>query len=100
MLKSVSGEGNFGKVYTAVNVDAGELIAMKEIRFAPNDHQTMKEVSEEIKMFEGLKHPSLVKYYGVEVHRVINYSLLVFCTCQRNNFICIFTLFLPKCKIF
>ena len=25
------GEGTFGKVYTAVNVDTGELMAMKEV---------------------------------------------------------------------
>ena len=72
----VAGEGNFGKVYTAVNMDSGELLAMKEIRFPQNDHQTIKEVAEEIKIFETLKHPSLVRYYGVEVHRVKNQDIL------------------------
>lgn len=28
----VSGEGQFGKVYSAVNMDTGELMAMKEVR--------------------------------------------------------------------
>ena len=27
-----SGEGQFGKVYCAVNMDTGELMAMKEVR--------------------------------------------------------------------
>ena len=29
-----------------------------------------KEIIDEIKIFEGINHPNLVKYYGVEVHRV------------------------------
>ena len=64
------GEGQFGKVYTAVNTDSGQMMAVKEIRFQHNDHQTIKDVAEEIKIFEELNHPGLVKYYGVEVHRV------------------------------
>ena len=64
------GEGQFGKVYTAVNTDSGQMMAVKEIRFQPNDHQTIKDVAEEIKIFEELNHPGLVKYHGVEVHRV------------------------------
>ena len=41
-----------------------------QVRFQPNDHQTIKDIADEIKIFEGICHPSLVKYYGVEVHRV------------------------------
>ena len=66
----ISGEGQFGKVYTAVNMDTGQMMAVKEIRFAPNDHQTIKEVADEIKLFEGIQHRNLVQYYGVELHRV------------------------------
>ena len=69
-----AGEGRFGKVYTAININSGELMAMKEIQFQPNDHQTVKDIADEIKIFEGLSHPSLVKYYGVEVHRVESYA--------------------------
>lgn len=29
-----------------------------------------KEIIDEIKIFEGINHPNLVRYYGVEVHRV------------------------------
>jgi len=35
-----------------------------------NDVQVMKGIADELSMFEGINHPSLVKYYGVEVHRV------------------------------
>ncbi|XP_023209665.1 mitogen-activated protein kinase kinase kinase 4-like [Centruroides sculpturatus] len=63
------GEGRFGKVYTAVNNLTGELIAMKEIRLQPNDHRAIKEAMDEIRTFEGIKHPNIVRYYGVEIHR-------------------------------
>jgi hypothetical protein len=41
-----------------------------QIRFHPNDHSEIKELADEIKNFEGIQHESLVKYYGVELHRV------------------------------
>ncbi|XP_005109668.1 mitogen-activated protein kinase kinase kinase 4 isoform X2 [Aplysia californica] len=63
------GEGQFGKVYTAVNMITGELMAMKEMKFQPNDQQWLKETCDEIKNFEGINHKNLVKYYGVEVHK-------------------------------
>uniref|UniRef100_A0A8C4QGF8 Mitogen-activated protein kinase kinase kinase 4 n=1 Tax=Eptatretus burgeri TaxID=7764 RepID=A0A8C4QGF8_EPTBU len=73
------GEGQYGKVYTCVNVDTGELMAMKEIRFQPNDHKTIKETADEIKIFEGIQHPNLVRYYGVELHREEMYIFMEYC---------------------
>ncbi|KAL5010300.1 hypothetical protein ScPMuIL_012605 [Solemya velum] len=63
------GEGQFGKVYTAVNMDTGELMAMKEMKFQTSDHKTLKETIDEIKNFEGIQHNHLVSYYGVEVFK-------------------------------
>uniref|UniRef100_A0A8C9YVF3 Mitogen-activated protein kinase kinase kinase 4 n=1 Tax=Sander lucioperca TaxID=283035 RepID=A0A8C9YVF3_SANLU len=74
------GEGQYGKVYTCINVDTGELMAMKEIRFQPNDHKTIKETADELKIFEGIKHPNLVRYFGVELHRVRVHSSEIECT--------------------
>ncbi|RWS06909.1 mitogen-activated protein kinase kinase kinase 4-like protein [Dinothrombium tinctorium] len=73
------GEGRFGKVYTAVNNATGELIAMKEIHLQPNDHRSIKEAIDEIKIFEGIKHPNLVRYYGVEIHREELYIFMEYC---------------------
>ncbi|CAN0348728.1 unnamed protein product [Lampetra planeri] len=73
------GEGQYGKVYTCVNVDTGELMAMKEIRFQPNDHKTIKETADEIKIFEGINHSNLVRYYGVELHREEMYIFMEYC---------------------
>ncbi|XP_058175018.1 mitogen-activated protein kinase kinase kinase 4 [Anopheles ziemanni] len=63
------GQGRFGKVYTAVNNSTGELLAMKEIAIQPGETAAIRKVAEELKIFEGISHRHLVKYYGVEVHR-------------------------------
>lgn len=77
------GEGQYGKVYSAVNMDNGELMAMKEMKFQANDHQALKELADEIILFEGMQHPNLVRYYGVEVHRD---EMLVFMEyCDRGT---------------
>lgn len=57
-------------MYTAVNTDSGELMAMKEISLQPNDIRTIQKVGLEFKIFEGIVHDHLVRYYGAEVHRV------------------------------
>ncbi|XP_052239205.1 LOW QUALITY PROTEIN: mitogen-activated protein kinase kinase kinase 4-like [Dreissena polymorpha] len=77
------GEGQFGKVYSAVNMDSGVLMAMKEIKFPSADiHSHFKEIIDEIKIFEGISHENLVRYYGVEVHR----EMLVFMEyCDRGT---------------
>lgn len=64
------GQGRFGKVYTAVNNSTGELMAMKEIPIQAGETGTITNVAKELKIFEGIHHRHLVKYYGVEIHRV------------------------------
>ena len=49
-----------------------------QMKFSTADMQAhFKEVIDEIKIFEGINHPNLVKYYGVEVHRVSNGPLIL-----------------------
>lgn len=50
-------------------------MAMKEITIQPNETRAIKNVAEELKIFEGIAHKYLVKYYGIEVHRE---ELLIF----------------------
>lgn len=73
------GQGRFGKVYTAVNNETGELMAMKEIQLQPNDHRTIRRVAEELRIFEGIQHNNLVRYYGVEIHREEMLIFMEFC---------------------
>ncbi|KAL4233273.1 Mitogen-activated protein kinase kinase kinase 4 [Mactra antiquata] len=78
------GEGQFGKVYSVVNMDTGELMAMKEMKFRTADMQYhFKDVIDEIMIFEGIQHSNLVRYFGVEVHRT---EMLVFMEyCDRGT---------------
>lgn len=65
------GGGSFGNVYSAINLDTGDVLAVKEIKI--QDSKTMKQVfpqiREEMRVMEILNHPNIVQYYGVEVHR-------------------------------
>uniref|UniRef100_A0A6P7FXN3 Mitogen-activated protein kinase kinase kinase 4 n=1 Tax=Diabrotica virgifera virgifera TaxID=50390 RepID=A0A6P7FXN3_DIAVI len=63
------GQGRFGKVYTAVNNNTGDLMAVKEIALQHNDPGTLRKIAEEMKILEGIAHNNLVKSYGVEVHK-------------------------------
>lgn len=65
------GGGSFGTVYLAVNLDSGQELAVKEIRFqalASAPH-LIKTVRDEMKVMEMLRHENIVQYYGIEVHR-------------------------------
>ncbi|EDV25031.1 uncharacterized protein TRIADDRAFT_24805, partial [Trichoplax adhaerens] len=69
------GEGRFGKVYTCISLDTGEIMAMKEIRFQRGDLASIREIADEIGNIENINHPNLVKCYGAEIHRE---QLLIF----------------------
>ena len=56
------------KVYTAINLDTGQLMAMKKITLQNNASQQLRMIADEIQNLENIKHPSLVRYYGVELH--------------------------------
>ncbi|XP_050312904.1 mitogen-activated protein kinase kinase kinase 4 isoform X2 [Anthonomus grandis grandis] len=73
------GQGRFGKVYTAVNNNTGEMMAVKEIPLQHNDSATIKRVSSEMKILEGITHDNLVKYYGLEVYTDKMLLFMEFC---------------------
>ena len=60
----------------AVDLVLNELhcCSVFQMKFSTADMQAhFKEIIDEIKIFEGINHPNLVRYYGVEVHRVSYY---------------------------
>ena len=59
------GRGAFGAVYKVLNVNTGELMAMKEI-VSPDD-RTAREIETEVRIMRRLKNPHIVSYYGSEV---------------------------------
>ena len=75
------GGGTFGTVYMAVNLDTGGLMAVKEIRFQEltSTPGLYKQIHEEMNVMEMLRHPNIVEYYGIEVHRDKVYIFEEYC---------------------
>ncbi|XP_011302780.1 mitogen-activated protein kinase kinase kinase 4 isoform X2 [Fopius arisanus] len=73
------GQGRFGKVYTVVNNQTGELLAMKEVALQPGDHRAVRRLVEELQIFEGIQHRHLVRYYGIEIQREEMLLFMEFC---------------------
>ncbi|XP_046967172.1 mitogen-activated protein kinase kinase kinase 4 [Vanessa cardui] len=63
------GAGTFGKVYTVVNTQSGQLLAMKELSVAAGDRRALQRAANELRVLEGVLHPHLVRYHGCELHR-------------------------------
>ncbi|GMI65346.1 MAP KINASE KINASE KINASE 1, NPK1-related protein kinase 1 [Hibiscus trionum] len=64
------GSGAFGRVYMGMNLDSGELLAVKEVLIAANNASKEKtqahirELEEEVKLLKNLSHPNIVRYLG------------------------------------
>ncbi|XP_010486085.1 PREDICTED: mitogen-activated protein kinase kinase kinase 3 isoform X2 [Camelina sativa] len=64
------GCGAFGRVYMGMNLDSGELLAIKQVLIAPSsaskektqDH--IRELEEEVQLLKNLSHPNIVRYLG------------------------------------
>lgn len=76
------------------------------MKFQPNDHQAFKGIADEIKNFEGIEHKNLVRYYGVEVHKVrtwvyhISLWYVVFCDFLYIGGLVVLISWSPTFKIF
>lgn len=75
------GSGTFGDVYSALNLDNGEMMAVKEIRLqdAQSIRTIVKAIKDEMTVLEMLHHPNIVQYFGVEVHRDRVYLFMEIC---------------------
>ncbi|NP_001312547.1 mitogen-activated protein kinase kinase kinase NPK1 [Nicotiana tabacum] len=64
------GCGAFGRVYMGMNVDSGELLAIKEVSIAMNGASReraqahVRELEEEVNLLKNLSHPNIVRYLG------------------------------------
>ncbi|KAK2969449.1 hypothetical protein RJ640_011346, partial [Escallonia rubra] len=64
------GCGAFGRVYMGMNLDSGELLAVKQVSIAVNSASKEKtqahirELEEEVKLLKNLWHPNIVRYLG------------------------------------
>ncbi|XP_008449571.1 mitogen-activated protein kinase kinase kinase NPK1 isoform X1 [Cucumis melo] len=64
------GCGAFGRVYMGMNLDSGELLAVKQVSIAANSASREKaqahirELEEEVRLLKNLSHPNIVRYLG------------------------------------
>ncbi|CAK7340721.1 unnamed protein product [Dovyalis caffra] len=76
------GCGAFGHVYMGMNLDSGELLAIKQVSIAANGatreraQAHVRELEEEVKLLQNLSHPNIVRYLGtVREEETINILL-------------------------
>jgi len=63
------GEGTYGKVYKARNVETSELVAMKRIRMEAEKDGFPITAIREIKLLQGLRHPNIVNLVEMVVSK-------------------------------
>ncbi|MEM6474421.1 MAG: mitogen-activated protein kinase kinase kinase, partial [Planctomycetota bacterium] len=59
------GQGAFGRVFMALNLDTGELMAMKQLDTASVSSRERFALENEVSMMKNLRHPNIVRYLGV-----------------------------------
>jgi len=60
------GEGTYGVVYKAKNIETGEVVALKKIRLEVEDEGVPSTALREISVLKTLDHPNVVKLLDVE----------------------------------
>ncbi|KAI3459365.1 hypothetical protein Pfo_016028 [Paulownia fortunei] len=63
------GCGAFGRVYMGMNLDSGELLAVKEVAISTNSaskktQEYIRELEKEVNLLKNLSHPNIVRYLG------------------------------------
>jgi serine/threonine protein kinase len=56
------GQGAFGSVYLGLNMDTGELMAVKQIDINGISTSDLLTMENEIRMVEGMSHENIVRY--------------------------------------
>ena len=74
-------------MYTAINNETGDIMAMKELPLQPNDHKTLRNVAEELRIFESIRHKHLINHYGVEVSKKLGLLKDAFMFYRMSNLI-------------
>jgi hypothetical protein len=62
------GQGAFGVVYLGLNVDSGELMAVKQMATEDVSKRELSSLENEIHLLRNLRHPNIVRYIGTELN--------------------------------
>lgn len=63
----VLGQGAFGIVYLGLNIDTGELMAVKQMATEEVSKKELSSLENEINLLRNLRHPNIVRYIGTEL---------------------------------
>ncbi|OSD02934.1 Pkinase-domain-containing protein [Trametes coccinea BRFM310] len=64
-LGNCIGRGQFGAVYRALNLNTGQMVAVKRIRLEGLKEDEISQLMKEVDLVKSLSHPSIVKYEGM-----------------------------------
>ena len=62
------GQGAFGVVYLGLNVESGELMAVKQMSLEEVSSKELSSLENEISLLRNMRHPNIVRYIGTEVN--------------------------------
>lgn len=62
------GQGAFGVVYLGLNIDSGELMAVKQMATEDVSKRELSSLENEIQLLRNLRHPNIVRYIGTELN--------------------------------
>ncbi|KAG8046323.1 hypothetical protein GUJ93_ZPchr0008g13891 [Zizania palustris] len=72
------GQGTYSSVYKARDLENGKLVALKKVRFANMDPESVRFMAREIHILRRLDHPNVVKLEGLVASRMSSSLYLVF----------------------
>lgn len=65
------GQGAFGKVFHALNLDSGDFMAVKQVLSTDQDNPLQKKSNDslqrEIELLSDLNHDNIVRYFGLRL---------------------------------
>ncbi|KAL5222185.1 hypothetical protein ABZP36_026898 [Zizania latifolia] len=72
------GQGTYSSVYKARDLENGKVVALKKVRFANMDPESVRFMAREIHILRRLDHPNVVKLEGLVTSRMSSSLYLVF----------------------